>query len=94
MTLDDTTLGVELHKLDLHNELSFEAEQRYCWYRRRGLTPVEAFECARTFMANMADQRARRKGHDTGSGEVEAPPSRLPDRPGTGRREHRYLEWR
>lgn len=44
-----------------------EGEQRYAFYRRKGLSPTESRLGAISFERNMAEQRERRLGHDTGA---------------------------
>lgn len=93
MSLDDLDYSIELDKLDIHGLLESDAQERYIFYRRKGHAPAVAYDYAVAWQQNAIEQRIRRWSHQSGYGTEEVP-SRLPDRPGVGRRERRYTEGR
>lgn len=60
----DYICELSAHERDV---LTWHGEDRFIFYRRKGHDTVTSYECALAWQRNMAEQKARRIGHDTGA---------------------------
>ena len=67
--MSETSWTYELHRFDdklVDTPCTLRGEQRYFFYRRKGIEPDEARLAAIAWEDNMEEQRRRRDSHDTG----------------------------